>query len=464
MCKLSQEVVEAILEKGRIYEVGGVVRDRMMGRSEADHDRDYLVTGIPFEDIVRILSPHGKVSLVGRSFGVIKFTKFFSNQPVTFDISLPRTEHSTGISHKDFDVRYNPSLSIEEDLVRRDFTVNAMAWSLDNDELVDPLSGRIDLETRQLRMVYPESFLDDPLRMMRAVQFAARFEFTIENKTYSALCKNAHLIETVSKERVAEELNKLLTLAGKPSIGFHLMESTGLLKFVLPELQLCVGINQPGGYHKYDVFEHILHTVDACPPKLSLRLAAAFHDINKPQTKRIISNGATFYGHETHSARTALNVMKRLRYSHDLADKVATLVERHMFTTDVSPKGLRRLVKRVGVPLIFDLLDLRRADVVAQGMGGTTEDVDQFEKDIREELNNKPPFSLRDLAINGDDIMQLFEIEPSHTVGLILDHLLEHVLDHPEFNTVDKLKEIAMEFHGSLKDNSNNISNKGKNV
>ena len=461
---MSQEVIEAILEKGRIYEVGGVIRDRMLGIPEADHDRDYLVTGIPYVDIVRILNPYGNVSLVGRSFGVIKFTQFFSGQPVTFDISLPRTEHSTGTGHKDFEVCYDPSLSIEDDLVRRDFTVNAMAWELEKDELVDPLGGCIDLDARQLRMVYPDSFLDDPLRMLRAIQFAARFEFTIEEKTFDAICNNAHLIETVSLERIAEELNKLLTLAEKPSLGFRLMESTGLLKYVLPDLQRCVGVAQPGGYHKYDVFEHILFTIDACPPKLSLRWAAVFHDINKPQAKRIVGEGATFYGHEAQGARTARRVLKRLRYSHDFISEVSILVERHMFTTDVSPKGLRRLVKRVGVPLIFDLLDLRRADVVAQGMGGITDDVDQFEKDIHEELDRKPPFSLHDLAVDGKDIMRWFDLKPGRSVGKILDHLLDRVLDYPNYNTVEKLKEIASEFYRSQLDNLNNTSDKGKNV
>ncbi len=440
---MSDEAVAAILGKGRIYDVGGAVRDKLLQRAVSSKDRDYLVTGVGYDDLTRILRKHGRVDLVGRSFGVIKFTESSDDGPVTFDITLPRREHSTGWGHKEFEVSFDPGMSVEDDLVRRDFTVNAMAVALDNDELVDPLGGQVDLENRLLRMVYPESFEDDPLRMLRAVQFAARFDFRIESHTFEAMRAHAKLIATVSAERISEELSKLLTLADKPSDGFRLMQTSGLLKEVLPELEHCVGVEQPGGFHKYDVFEHSVQTVDACRSDLRLRLAALLHDISKPQARRLVENGATFYGHETAGARTAQDVLQRLRYSHDLAAQVSTLVARHMFTTDVTDKGLRRLVKRVGVDLIFDLLDLRRADVVAQGMGGTTEDVDSFEADIRSELSRKPPFNVADLAIDGHEVMRLFHLEPGPMVGEVLDYLLEQVLDNPGYNVREKLELMA---------------------
>ncbi|MFQ6009292.1 MAG: CCA tRNA nucleotidyltransferase, partial [Candidatus Zixiibacteriota bacterium] len=371
MVKLSQQAIDDILQRGRIYEVGGTVRDRLLGRNNTTPDRDYLVTGIPYDELTEILKNHGQVNLVGKSFGVIKFTQYVGGTAQTFDITLPRREHSTGVGHKDFDVAFDPFLKVEEDLSRRDFTVNAMALALDSEELIDPLDGRLDIEMRQLRIAYDKSFEDDPLRMLRAVQFAARFEFTVEPKTFEIMCRHASLIKTVSNERIAEELNKLLVLAEKPSIGFNLMKTSGLLKEILPELEECVGVDQPGGYHRYDVFEHTLYTIDACRPSLCLRLAALFHDINKPQHKRVVEDGANFYGHEITGTKTARKVMRRLRYPNDLIDDVALLVERHMFTTNVTDKGLRRLLRRVGVDLIYDLLDLRRADVVAQGRGGT---------------------------------------------------------------------------------------------
>jgi len=458
MCKLMKQAVSAILKQGHIYEVGGIVRDRLLGRKGVAHDRDYLVTGIQYENLSKILKPYGQVNLVGRSFGVIKFSQKHNDDFVTFDISLPRTEFSTGTGHKDFEVNYNPDLNIEDDLSRRDFTVNAMAWDLESNSLIDPLNGKSDLDAGVIKIVYPKSFKDDPLRLLRAVQFAARFNFKIDPDTYQHMCDNASMITTVSPERIAEELNKLLTLAVKPSVGFNLMEACGILKFIIPELQACKGVDQPGGYHKYDVYEHTVRTIDACPNKLSLRLAGLFHDINKPQAKRIVEKGATFYGHEMQGAKTVKKVLKRLRYSNEIINEVQLLVERHMFTTDVTPKGMRRLIKRVGLPLIFDLLDLRRADVVAQGMGGITDDVDQFEKDIREEIDKKPPFSLSDLALDGKYIMEKFNIGEGPMVGKILDYLMDQVLDNPEFNNKEKMEELAVEFYSKINDKKTSIN------
>jgi len=447
MCKLSRQAIDDILRKGRIFEVGGAVRDSILLGAGSVQDRDYLVTGIPYDELTKILKSYGQVNLVGKSFGVVKFTQFSSGKPQSFDVTLPRREHSTGVGHRDFDVAFDPNLKVEEDLSRRDFTVNAMALALDSDELIDPFDGRVDLKKRQIRMVYDESFEDDPLRMLRAVQFAARFEFTIESETFEAMRRQALLIKTVSSERITEELNKLLLLSKRPSVGFRLMREVGLLKEILPELEECIGIDQPGGYHKYDVFEHTLYTIDACQPRLRLRMAALFHDINKPQHRHLVEDGATFYGHETSSARTTLAVMHRLRYSKDLAEEVATLVERHMFTTDVTDKGLRRLLRKVGTELIFDLLDLRRADVEAQGMGGSTEDVDQFEQQIRAELSRKPPLTVSDLAVNGHDVMEIFGLKPGPTVGKIINYLLERVIDNPEDNTSETLQFLAKEYY-----------------
>jgi len=447
MCRISDRVIAAILEKGRIYEVGGAVRDSLMNRTINPEDRDYLVCGVPYKDLSELLKEHGRVDLVGRSFGVIKFTQFKNkDRKYTFDIALPRREYSTGVGHRDFDVTFDPDISIEDDLTRRDFTINAMAVALDNSTLIDPLGGKADLEKKQIRMVSDKSFHEDPLRMLRAIQFAARFEFEIEDKTYQAIKENSALIETVSIERISDELNKMLFLAARPSIGFRLMHETGLLEHILPELEQTVGVDQPGGYHAYDVFEHTIRTVDASPQDLTIRLAALFHDITKPKAKRLTETGATFYGHEKTGSEVAKAALKRLRYPTDTIKDVVTLVERHMFTTDVTDKGLRRLIRRVGPELIFDLLDLRRADVEAQGMGGRTDDVDEFERQIQEELDRKPPFTVKDLAIDGHDIMEKFSLPESPLIGEILDYLIEKVLDDPGDNTEDKLFEYAGSF------------------
>lgn len=436
--------MQEIVREGRLYEVGGCVRDALLYRLEEVKDRDYLVCGIPYERLTEILRRHGRVDLVGRSFGVIKFTPF--GAAVTYDVSLPRRERSTGPAHTDFDVDFDPSLPVEMDLGRRDFSINAMARDLTDGALVDPFHGQRDLNDRVIRMVAAESFPEDPLRMLRAVQFAARFEFAIEPLTLAALTANAGMIATVSPERIAEELNKMLTRAARPSIGLRLMQETGLLPHILPELEPTVGCEQPGGYHAYDVFEHTLRIIDACPPRLHLRLAALFHDITKPRHKRPTEDGATFYGHEVSGAETAKHVLKRLRYSTDIIRDVTVLVERHMFTTDVGPRGLRRFIRRVGQRLIPDLLDLRRADVVAQGMGGTTGDVDRMEEAIREEIERKAPFGRSDLAVNGQAIMAAFRLEASPLIGEVLNHLLEKVLDDPAENQPDILLRHAGEY------------------
>lgn len=458
---LSERLLQAILAKGKLYLVGGSLRDRLIHPDLEPKDADLLVTGIPLEELTRILEPFGKVDLVGRSFGVLKFTpdsRPDNPQPVTLDISLPRKESSTGVGHKDFAVDYDPGLAVESDLGRRDFTINAMAypitkemgngkWGMGSEaELIDPFHGREDLKERLIRVVHPKAFEEDPLRMLRAVQFAARFEFAIEEGTFKAMKRDARKIATVSPERVQGELAKLLTKADKPSIGLFLMQRSGLMKEVLPELEEGVGTDQPGGYHAHDVFKHTLMSVDASPKALIPRLAALFHDVAKPRTREVYDQGATFYGHDKMGALLAEQALTRLKYSNEVIDKVTRLVSAHMFQAPETERGLRRLIRKVGEDQIFTLLDLRRADIVAQGKGGTSADVDEFERIIREEMAKKPPLSTRDLVIDGKDVMQEFSLTPGPLVGKVLNHLLEAVLDEPGLNQREVLLGLAKRY------------------
>ncbi len=445
---LSEQIVQAVLAKGKIYEVGGAVRDKYISPILPDKDKDYLVTGIPLDELCSLLGEFGKVDLVGKSFGVIKFLPFrrFDGDHV-FDIALPRKEYSTGPGHKDFKVDYDHNLKVEDDLFRRDFTINAMAEDLSTGKLVDPLEGRKDIKKRLIRITNPNSFSDDPLRMLRGIQFAARFEFELEEDTLRSLKENAPLIASVSPERIQEELNKLLLKAKYPSSGFRLMQRTGLLERILPELTTAVGVSQPGGYHAYDVFEHSVLTVDFAPRDLVVRLAALLHDVSKPETRLLTDEGgATFYGHEKRGSRVARRALQRLRYSNQITDQVCLLIDKHMFTTGVTDKGVRRLIRRMGTDLVFALLDLRRADVAAQGKGGNTQDVDELEDRIRLELEKKPPFGLKDLEVDGNEIMETFEIAPSPLVGQVLNYLLELVLDNPELNQKERLLKEAKFF------------------
>ena len=448
MTGLKNKIINKLLDRGRVYEVGGCVRDSLLNREVAAKDRDYLITGISFDDLIVLLKKFGRVDLVGKSFGVIKFTAYNngSGPYPTVDIALPRKEYSTGAAHRDFKVDFDHTVPVESDLRRRDFTINAIARDLASGEFIDPLGGQADLGNRLLRMIDPSNFEDDPLRILRGIQFAARFELTIEPDTLAAMRESVKLMSTVTPERVNEELGKLLTRSKKPSYGFTLMRDIGLLGLILPELEETVGVTQPGGYHAYDVFEHLLYTTDAAAPSLRLRWAALLHDITKPRAKRVEGDKATFYGHESSGAKKARRILRRLRYPSDLVREVGVLVERHMFTIPPTDRGLRRLVRKTGVDLIFDLLDLRRVDVIGQGMGNRTDDVDEFEQRIREELERKPPFSVTDLAINGGDLMELFQIPQSPRIGEILSHLLELVLDDPEKNNRETLIEAVKDY------------------
>jgi tRNA nucleotidyltransferase (CCA-adding enzyme) len=441
---LHSELADELNSQGKLYEVGGSVRDTLIDPGIEIKDRDYLVTGIPYDQLADILHSFGRVDLVGKSFGVIKFTQKGTKN--TVDVVIPRKEVSTGAAHRDFQVVYDPGLPVEEDLGRRDFTINAIARAIPSGEIIDPYGGRKDIEARLIRIVFPDSIIEDPLRTLRGAQFAARFEFEIESVTLQKMKEAAHLIDTISPERISEELNKMLLLADKPSIGFQYLLEVGVLERIMPHLVKCVGVKQPGGYHKWDVFDHTMVCVDNTPKRLNVRLAALFHDLGKPDTKELVKDGATFYGHDRLSTGMAAELMRNLRYSNELTDQVKTLVAKHMYSDQAGEKGIRRLIRAVGVDLIYDLLDLRRADIAAQGMGQDSAEVDDFEKKITAEIEKKSPFGIKDLAVNGNDLMRDFHLEEGPAIGRILNYLLEITLDNPEFNTREKLLSEAADF------------------
>ena len=296
---------------GRAYEVGGSIRDWLLGLRHKDSD--LLVTGIAIDKLTRLLKKFGEVYTVGKSFGVIKFHPS-SDPEVCLDIALPRKEVSTGAGHRDFQVDFDPNLSVEVDLSRRDFTVNAMAMELGTERLIDPFQGKTDLANKLLRMVSLKAFEEDPLRILRGIQFAARFQLTIEPATLDAMKEASGLIATISAERIGEELKKLLS-AERPSVGFILMRDIGVLKPLFPELAENVGVEQGNKFHKDDVFMHTMRVLDASRKDeaipnagdLELMLAALFHDIGKARTKGFDKekNRMTFYNHQLLSKRMA---------------------------------------------------------------------------------------------------------------------------------------------------------------
>lgn len=450
--KSSNSFKEIFQAGGEVYEVGGTVRDELLHREHKD--RDLLVRKLPMESLIRILRRMGDVFTVGKSFGVIKFYPKDDPQ-ACFDIALPRREVSTGVGHKDFEVDFDPELAVEIDLSRRDFTINAMARNLVDRCLIDPFHGKKDLESKILRMVSTTAFEEDPLRLMRGIQFAARFELTISPETFAAMKKNAPLIKTVSPERISEEIRKLL-MAPKPSVGFIWMEKAGLLQEVFPELAENVGVEQGNKFQHDDVFLHIMKVLDAARKDpaipnagdLELMLSALFHDVGKARTKGFDKkkNRLTFYNHQTLSRRMSRARMKALRMTTIGVnpDNVSHLVEHHMFQTKsfFTDRAIRRFINKIGPDHILKLVDLRIADNRGGKYPEGIKGVLRLRHKIQSELEKKTPFSVKDLAIDGHDLMEL-GIPEGPQIGKILKGLVEVVLDDPEKNTREALIEIV---------------------
>lgn len=452
MTAKGQMYIEDLIKAGgRVYEVGGSVRDRLLKRKIKD--RDLLITGLPIETISRILKPSGKVMYVGKTFGVLKFSPH-REKDTTLDIAIPRKEISTGTGHKEFQVEYDPNLPVETDLGRRDFTINAMALDIKTMEIIDPYGGQKDLKNRILRQVFDNTFIEDPLRMLRAIQFAARFGLGIEPATRNAIVKNAELILTVSSERIIEELKKLL-MAPKPSAGFMEMSDLSLLKHVLPALDATRGISQ-AKQKGDDVFMHTMKVLDATrhdeaidhSGDIELMFAALLHDTGKAKTQKYSPKDkrVVFFGHQIVSARMAKKILNNMKSTSIGVNPeiVCKIIENHMFETKsfYSEKAIRRFISKIGKDLIYRLIDFRLAD----NRGGKYPDgikgVLKLKSKITEEINRKVPFGPKDLAINGTDIMEL-GVPEGPMVGMAIKQLMELVLDDPALNTKEQLIAIA---------------------
>jgi tRNA nucleotidyltransferase (CCA-adding enzyme) len=442
----------AVLPEGSLYAVGGRVRDELRASIEGvaapNKDLDYVVTGVPLADLALMLGRIGKVDVVGASFAVLKLT--IAGQ--TVDIALPRRERSVGVGHRDFEVQSGPDIPLEEDLGRRDFRMNMIARALPSGTLVDPYHGEADIRARRIDILTPQTFVEDPLRMLRAAQFAARFEYALTEETIQAMTEAAPLVTTVSAERVADELTKLLERARRPSIGFELLRQTGVLAYVWPELLEGVDVEQ-NEWHAYDVWHHNLATLDAAAPgDHTLRLASLLHDVGKPRTK----DGPHFYRHESEGADMTRAMLARFRFANGTVDTVEHLVRQHMYGADpeLSDAALRRFIRRIGVDNLEHLFELRAADIAGSGMPKRDGSNELFQARVWEEVARKPAFSVRDLAVGGDDVIAMLiergEAPPGfrgdELVGDALQSLFEQVTDEPERNERTSLLQLLGEY------------------
>ena len=429
-----------VLPAGSLFAVGGRVRDELREHIEGVEipakDLDYVAVGLPLNDLRARLAPLGRIDLVGASFAVLKVT--IGGE--TVDVALPRRERSIGSGHRDFDVQSGPDIPLEDDLARRDFRMNMIARRLPSGEIVDPYGGEADVRERRIDILTPVTFEEDPLRMLRAAQFAARFGYTPTARTVEAMTAAAPLVRTVSAERVFDELMKLFARAPKPSLGLELLRFTGILQHLWPELIEGVGVEQ-NEWHAYDVWQHNLHTLDSVPPGDGvLRVAALLHDVGKPRTK----DGPHFYRHELVGAEMAAEMLQRYRFPGEFVETVEHLVRNHMYNHDphLSDAAIRRFIRRIGAEHLERQFALRHADIGGSGLPKRDDSNERFEARVWEEIERKPPFAVTDLAIDGADVIAAL-VASGHAapgfhgdarVGAALRWMLEQVTDSPERN------------------------------
>lgn len=480
-----KDIMNKVEQAGfQIYIVGGAVRDLLMKRTVHDwdfttdakpeeilkifpdgfYDNKFGTVGIPVADFVGDASrgaPSNTRNAVRMSDGADERQDPQNKQ--VFEITTMRKEGKYEDFRHPSEVGWTNK--IEEDLSRRDFTINAMAINSEGN-IIDPFMGQIDLKTKLIKVVGNPNlrFTEDALRLIRAIRIATELEFEIETKTFLAIQKNAELINEVAYERIRDELFKLLASTnprlpkteqgdgGQAYIGTTKLREAGILQIILPEVEKCFGVAQEGPKHDriYDIGEHSFLTLKTTPSEDPLvRFAALLHDIGKPATFKTDETGnVTFYNHEVVGGRLVLEITKRFNMSKKQTDKLYRLVRWHQFSVDdkQTDSAIRRFINNVGIENVDDAIALRIGD----RLGGGTEKavswrMEKFQDRIREVL--KKPFSIADLKINGKDVMEVLNIPAGPKVGEVLNKLFEEVLEDASKNNrvflFDRLKHLT---------------------
>lgn len=418
------------------YAVGGCVRDLLLGREPGDWD---VTTGAHPAEIQKLFPD----SFYENTFGTVT-VKTGSDEPSVAQVEVTPFRTEGAYSDRRHPDTVTFAKTIQEDLSRRDFTVNAIAVDAAGDT-VDPFDGRGDIARELIRAVGnpAERFAEDALRLMRAVRFAATLGFAVEPATLSALKANARLLKDIAAERIRDELVKIV-ISPHAMSGIQMLEDTGLLRYVIPELREGIGVEQ-NLHHIYTVWEHNLRALHYAADKrysLEVRLASLLHDVGKPATKRGEGRNCTFYAHDVVGARMTAKIMRRLKFSKAVADKVTLFVRYHLFyynVGEVTESSVRRLVANVGLENMEDLLKVREGDRIGSGTPKAVPYKLRHLKYMIDKVSNDP-VSVKMLAVKGDDIMAVLGIPPGPKVGLILNSLLAEVLDNPVRNTPAHLK------------------------
>ncbi len=420
----------------QIYLVGGAVRDAILGIETKDFD---FTTNASSEDSIKMLNKNDyKTTEIGRAFGTIETT--------VGDYSIHITTYREDKYNKDSrKPEIKTSGELETDLSRRDFTVNAIAYDINNTEIIDPHGGLKDLSEGLIRT--PDtadiSFSDDPLRMLRACRFVSTHGFTPNNELFKAISKNVERIKIVSTERIRDEFTKLLT-GKEPSLGLKAFVESGLSELIMPELnELKIEVD-PKHHHK-DVYEHTMVVLDRVSPTLISRMSALLHDIGKPKTKGIENGKVHFRHHEVVGAKMSKKILKRLKYDNETIKKVSLLVENHLrphtFKMGWTDSAVRRYIIDAG-GLLEELNDLVRADITTKNKAKYEEInkyLDEMEERIKEVAEKEELSKLRP-PISGDEIMDMFDLEPGPSVGVIMKALYEQRINDGEVSKEEAIK------------------------
>ncbi len=450
-------VTNILIEAGyEAYLVGGCVRDLIMEKVPKDYD---LTTNAKPEQIISAFETvngedeiykivyeniFGTVMIIDEQQALDSVTRQIEITPYRLETTYSDNRHPDSVSFSD---------TIEEDLKRRDFTMNALAYDISKGHLKDMFGGINDISKRQIVCVGnpTERFTEDALRIMRAIRFSAQLGFGVSHETLDAMFHVKHLLKNVSIERIRDEFVKIIN-SPNPTIGIGLMVQLGIMEFVIPELLEGIKCDQ-GGAHKYDVFEHLLHACQHAADKgfpFHVKLAALFHDIGKPRTRRPGAKKEwTFYGHEVVGAKMAEKIMLRMKFPKSDIEPVVKLVRYHMFFSDVAQitlSAVRRIIRNVGADHIWDLMKIRECDRVGMDKRESPYRLRQYHVMIEKCLRD--PISVSQLKVDGNYLMKELHVKPGRRMGWILHALLEEVLEHPENNTVeilsDRVKQLEM--------------------
>jgi tRNA nucleotidyltransferase (CCA-adding enzyme) len=440
-----------------LYLVGGVVRHLLQHKNfdQYKHIKDWDLTTNAEPEQILSLFPN---AFYNNQFGTVGIP--VNNKSETFVVEVTTFRSESEYKDRRHPEKVTWGKTIEEDLQRRDFTINAIAIKLSTDnsqlstQIIDPHDGQVDLNNHLIRAVGnpEERFKEDALRLMRAIRFATELGFTIETNTLKAIIHDAPLLDEISKERIHDELLKILD-SKYPYEGVMLLKNTNLLAVILPELLEGVGVEQerPGRHHKDDVFTHNVLSLKYCPATNPvIRFATLIHDVGKPRVRGEDENGyVIFYNHEVVGSRMAYEICNRMRFSKKDRTKIVTLIRWHMFTVDenITDSAVRRFIRRIGTDNVKDMMDLR----VGDRLGGGTQTAESwrlklFKKRVEDQLA-PAPFSINDLAVDGNDVMKILNIKPSRKIGEILQKLFIEVDENLEKNNKEfltqRVKELA---------------------